>query len=114
MRYFKLKNQKLRYSFIRELCVCVCVCVCVCTQSRTILCDPMDCSLPGSTIHIIFQARIWSGLLFPTLGDLPDPGIKPTSLALEVDSLPTLPSGKVPGEDYSAVKEMNSSYTQNG
>ena len=35
----------------------------------------------------------WSGLLFPTPGDLPDPGIEPASPAL-VDSLPTVPPGK--------------------
>ena len=35
------------------------------TQSCTILCDPMDCSLPGSSIHGIFQARVLSGLPFP-------------------------------------------------
>ena len=28
------------------------------TQSCPTLCDPMDCSLPGSSIHGIFQARI--------------------------------------------------------
>ena len=40
-------------------CVCVCVCVCVCaTQSCLTLCDPMDCRLPGSSVHGIFQARI--------------------------------------------------------
>ena len=36
------------------LCVCVCVCVCVCasiTQSHLTLCDPLDCSLPGSSAH---------------------------------------------------------------
>ena len=60
------------------------------------------------------RQEYWSGLLFPTLGDLPDPGIKPTSLALQVNSLPILPPGKFPGEDYSAVKGMNSSYSQNG
>ena len=27
-------------------------------QSCLTLCDPMDCSLPGSTVHGIFQARI--------------------------------------------------------
>ena len=39
----------------------------------------------------------WRGLLFPSLGDLPDPGIKPTSPALpslEANSLPTEPPGK--------------------
>ena len=38
--------------------VCVCVCVCVCAQSCPTLCDPMDCSPPGSTVHGILQARI--------------------------------------------------------
>ena len=33
------------------LCVCVCVCVCLVTQSCPTLCDPMNCSLPGSSIH---------------------------------------------------------------
>ena len=39
----------------------------------------------------------WSGLPFPSLGALPDPGIKPLSLAspaLQADSLPLAPSGK--------------------
>ena len=30
----------------------------VCAQSHLILCDPMDCSLPGSSVHGIFPARI--------------------------------------------------------
>ena len=37
---------------------CVCVCVCVRAQSCPALWDPMDCSLPGSSIHGISQARI--------------------------------------------------------
>ena len=36
----------------------------------------------------------WSGLPFPSPGDLPDPGIKPGSPALQADSLPTELSGK--------------------
>ena len=39
----------------------------------------------------ILQARILGGLPFPPPGDLPDPGMEPTSLmfpALQVDSLP--------------------------
>ena len=48
------------------MCMCVCVCVCVCTRSVCptlytkcpTLCDPTDCSLPCSTAHGIFQARI--------------------------------------------------------
>ena len=36
------------------------------TQSRLTLCDPMDCSPPGSSIHGIFQARIleWVAISF--------------------------------------------------
>ena len=42
-------------------CMCVCVCVCVCVliaQSSLTLCCPMDCGLPGSSVHGIFQLRI--------------------------------------------------------
>ena len=35
----------------------------------------------------------WSGLPFPSPGDLPDPGIEPRSPALQADSLPTELSG---------------------
>ena len=36
------------------------------TQSCPTLCDPMDCSLPGSSVHGILQARIleWVAILF--------------------------------------------------
>ena len=40
------------------------------------------------------RQEYWSGLPFPSPGDLPDPGIKPRSPALQVDSLPAEPSGK--------------------
>ena len=37
--------------------VCVCVCVCVFAQLPLTLCDPLDCSLLGSPVRAIFQAR---------------------------------------------------------
>ena len=37
---------------------------------------------------------LWSGLPFPSLGDLPDPGIEPMSPALPADSLLSEPPGK--------------------
>ena len=37
------------------------------TQSCLTLCDPMDCSLPGSSVHGILQARIWL-TFFPSRG----------------------------------------------
>jgi len=43
---------------------------------------------PGSSVHGILQARILEWVVFPTPGDLPDPGIKPGSPALQADSLP--------------------------
>ena len=38
-------------------------------------------SLPGSSVHGIFQARILEGVAICSSRDLPDPGIKPTFLA---------------------------------
>ena len=38
----------------------------------------MGCSLPDSSVRGIFQQEYCSGLPFPSLEDLPDPGIKPT------------------------------------
>ena len=54
-------------------------CLCMCVQSCPTLCNPMDCSLPGSSVHGIFQANYWGELPFPTLGDLPTPRVKPAS-----------------------------------
>ena len=55
--------------------VSVCVCVCVYAQSCPTLCDPMDCSLPSSSVHGIPRQEYWSGLSFPSPGHRPDPGI---------------------------------------
>ena len=35
-----------------------CMCMCSVAQLCPVLCDPMDCSLPGSSVHEIVQARI--------------------------------------------------------
>ena len=51
-------------------------------------------SLPGSSIHGIIQARILERVACPPVGDLPNPGIKPWSPTLQVDSLPFEPPGK--------------------
>ena len=40
------------------------------------------------------RQEYWSGLPFPSPGDLPDPGIKPGSPALQADSLPSEPPRK--------------------
>ena len=41
-----------------SVCVCVCACVCSIPQSCLILCNPVDCSPPGSSVHGIFQTII--------------------------------------------------------
>ena len=47
---------------VASMPVCVCVCVCVCVRARAVslscltLCDPMDSSPPGSSVHRNFQA----------------------------------------------------------
>jgi len=64
-------------------------------QSCPILWDPMDCSLPGSSVHGILQARIleWVGRC-PGEGYLSKPGVEHRPSALQADSLPTEPPGK--------------------
>ena len=42
--------------------------------------DPIDCSLPGFSVHGILQARILKWVAVPPPGDLQDPGIEPVSL----------------------------------
>ena len=78
--------------------MCVYVCVCahmhLATQSCLTLCDPMDCSLPGFSVHWILPARILEWVTFSTPRDLPNPEIEPVSSvspALQADYLPTEP-----------------------
>ena len=57
------------YIYIYNVCVCVCVCACVCAkllQQCLTVCDPMACSLEGSSVHGFLQARIleWVGMHF--------------------------------------------------
>ena len=40
------------------------------------------------------RQEYWSGLPFPSPGNLPNPGIRPKSPALQADSLPSEPPGK--------------------
>ena len=65
------------------------------TQLCLNLCDPLDCSPPGSSVYRILQARILEWVALPSPRDLPDPGIKPRSPALQADSLPSEPPGKL-------------------
>ena len=65
-----LKFQQLTTTLCTYAClyVCVCVCVCVCEslQSCPTLCNPMDHSPPGSSVHGILQARILEWVAMPS------------------------------------------------
>ena len=63
-------------------------------QSCSALCDPMDCTLPGLPSMGFSRKEYWSGLPFPSPGDLHDPGIEPRSPVLQAECLPPEPPGK--------------------
>ena len=50
-----------------------------------LFCDPMDCNPPSSSLHGIFQAEYWSGLPFPSPGDLLNPGDSTSILHWQAD-----------------------------
>ena len=59
------------------------------------------------------RQEYWSGLPFPSPGDLPDPGIEPRSHALQTNSLPSEPPGKPQEDDkYCGKKEKFSPWTK--
>ena len=69
--------------------------LCLVTWSCPAVCDPTDCSPPGSPVHWGFSRQeYWSGLPSPPPGDLPNPGIKPRSPTLQVYSLLSETPGK--------------------
>ena len=79
--------------------MCVCVCVCVCLTSVT----------PWTVVHQVplsmgfSRQKYWSGLLFPSLEDLPNSGIKSRSPALQVDSLLSEPLGMPISDDLPPI-----------
>ena len=71
-----------------------CAALCLVTQLFLTLCGPMECSPLDSSVHGNFPGKYWSGFPGPPSMDLPNPGIKPRSYALQADSLQSKPSGK--------------------
>ena len=85
-------NEKVR----AEPCI-ACYFVCVCAQPCLTLCNPTDCSPQAPPSMGLPRQEYWSGLPFPSPGDLPDPGTEPMSiksLHWHSDSLPLVPPGK--------------------
>ena len=58
-------NKHFILSFILLLLL-VCCCCCLVAESSPTLFDPMDCSLPGSSVHGILQARILQWVAIPS------------------------------------------------
>ena len=80
-------TRKKWYSYI-NICCLLSVKVTV-AQSCLTLCNSMN-----YTVMEFSRPEYWSGQPFPSPGDLPNPGIKPRSPALQLDSLPAEPQGK--------------------
>ena len=76
--------------FFSFLCVIVCALV---AQSCLTLCDPMDCSSPGFSIHGILQTSILEWVAIPFSSGSSE-GIEPRYPTLQADSLPCEPPGK--------------------
>ena len=82
-----IEQQQQRNGDYNSECVCV---------SHSVMSDtswPMDCQAP---LSVEFSRKeYWSGLPSPFSGDVPDPGLEPRSPALQADSLPSEPPGKL-------------------
>ena len=89
------RGEKIQVYSPIKLYVCVCVGDGLVLKSCPALCDLMDCSPAGASVHGVSQVHEnWSGLSFPSPGDLPNRGLELRSPASQVDSLPTEPPGK--------------------
>ena len=66
-------------------------------ESRSVVSDsatPRTVAYQAPQSMEFSRQEYWSGLPFPSPGDLPDPGIKPESPTLQADALPSEPPGK--------------------
>ena len=76
---WSMGSQRVRHDWVTEQATIYCY-ACVHAKSPQFcltFCNPMDCSPPTSSVHVILQQEYWSGLPCPPPGDLPNPGIKP-------------------------------------
>ena len=71
--------------------------VCVCAQLSShvqLFATPWTIALQAPPPMGFSRLEYWSGLPFPSPGDLPNPGIEPRSPTLQADALPSEPAGK--------------------
>ena len=82
----------LVHSVVLYKCV-HCDVLCLVTRACLSLCNSMDCSSPGSSVHGLLQARTLEWVATVSSRDLPKTVIKPRSPALQADSLLSEPQG---------------------
>ena len=81
---FPLSRTKRNKCYLSHLCAQSLSCVQLSVTPRTVACQaPLSIGFP--------RQDYWSGLLFPSPGGLPDPGMKPMSPAWQADSIPVGP-----------------------
>ena len=74
----------------------MCVCLCVCVFNFKDLVQPTPWTVVYHTpLSMGFSRQgYWSGLPFPSPGELPDPGIEPRPPVFQADALPSEPLGE--------------------
>ena len=102
MIVLQLQKLKINTKFVICSFVCVYVCVCVCTQTLShvqLFATPWTVACQSPLYLGFLRQEHWSGLSFPSPGDLPDPGIESiflTSSALAGRFFTAAPPGKLP------------------
>ena len=67
-------------ALVSSISFALCVCCAEPPQWCPILCNPVDCNPPSSSVHWILQARVLEWVAMPLPGDVPGPGNEPRSL----------------------------------
>ena len=89
-----MRNVSTMLSRVLVLSMCpICVCVLIAQLCPT-LCDPMDCSPPGPSVHGVLQARILEWVAIPSSRGSPQPEIESGSPTLKADPFQSEPPGK--------------------
>ena len=78
-------------------------CIILLSQLCPTLCNPVDCSPPGSSVHGILQARILEWVAIPLSRGSTDPGIKTMCPAFQADPLQSEAPGKLLSTNMSAL-----------
>ena len=79
------QTERVALTYVQCVCVCVCVCVRARAQSCVVFATPWTAARQAPLSVGFSRQEYWSGLPFPSPGDLPRPGTEPGSPALQAD-----------------------------